>query len=93
MGLGRDRQRGVAGEREEAVPQRELARDPVTAAASALRRVTPKCLSSRSLRVDRERGDLYMALGRYNGSLGKADYPNLVLGAWKGRWQYDGPTA
>jgi soluble lytic murein transglycosylase-like protein len=43
--------------------------------------------------LDMEKGDYFRALGRYNGSLGKADYPNLVLGAWKGRWQYDGPTA
>ena len=31
--------------------------------------------------LDREKGDLFMALGRYNGSRGKAEYPNLVLGA------------
>lgn len=31
--------------------------------------------------LDRERGDLFMALGRYNGSRGKAEYPNAVLGA------------
>jgi soluble lytic murein transglycosylase-like protein len=28
-----------------------------------------------------ERGDLFMALGRYNGSRGRAEYPNLVFGA------------
>jgi soluble lytic murein transglycosylase-like protein len=33
--------------------------------------------------VDIERGDLFRALGRYNGSLGKAEYPNLILRAWK----------
>jgi soluble lytic murein transglycosylase-like protein len=33
--------------------------------------------------LDRERGDLFMALGRYNGSRGKAEYPNAVLGAQK----------
>jgi soluble lytic murein transglycosylase-like protein len=43
--------------------------------------------------LDMEKGDYYRALGRYNGSLGKPEYPNLVLGAWKGRWKYDGPTA
>ena len=43
--------------------------------------------------VDIEKGDYFRALGRYNGSLGKADYPNLVLAAWKGRWKYEGPTA
>lgn len=31
--------------------------------------------------IDRERGDLYLALGRYNGSRGKPEYPNLVFGA------------
>ena len=34
--------------------------------------------------LDIERGDLFMALGRYNGSRGKPDYPNLVFGARKG---------
>ena len=43
--------------------------------------------------LDMEKGDYYRALGRYNGSLGKPEYPNLVLTAWKGRWKYDGPTA
>jgi soluble lytic murein transglycosylase-like protein len=37
--------------------------------------------------LDIERGDLYRALGRYNGSLGKPKYPNLVRGAWQG-WYY-----
>ncbi|MDQ2779411.1 MAG: lytic transglycosylase domain-containing protein [Pseudomonadota bacterium] len=31
--------------------------------------------------LDRERGDLSMALGRYNGSRGRPEYPNLVFGA------------
>jgi soluble lytic murein transglycosylase-like protein len=31
--------------------------------------------------LDRERGDLFLTLGRYNGSRGKAPYPNAVLGA------------
>ena len=31
--------------------------------------------------LDRENGDLYLALGRYNGSRGKAPYPNAVFGA------------
>ena len=35
--------------------------------------------------LDREKGDLFMALGRYNGSRGKAAYPDAVLGAKK-RW-------
>jgi soluble lytic murein transglycosylase-like protein len=37
--------------------------------------------------IDREAGDLYLALGRYNGSRGQPQYPNAVLGAWK-RWIY-----
>lgn len=36
--------------------------------------------------LDIEKGDLYRALGRYNGSLGKPEYPNLVRGAWHGQW-------
>jgi soluble lytic murein transglycosylase-like protein len=35
--------------------------------------------------IDIEKGDLFRALGRYNGSLGKAEYPNLILRAWK-KW-------
>ena len=38
--------------------------------------------------LDIENGDLYRALGRYNGSLGRPEYPNLVLGAWKRHWAY-----
>jgi hypothetical protein len=37
--------------------------------------------------LDTERGDLFLALGRYNGSRGRAEYPNLVFGARKG-WDY-----
>jgi soluble lytic murein transglycosylase-like protein len=33
--------------------------------------------------LDRERGDLFMALGRYNGSRGKPEYPNAVLASRK----------
>ncbi len=36
--------------------------------------------------LDRERGDLFLALGRYNGSRGRAEYPDLVFGA---RRQWD----
>ncbi len=32
--------------------------------------------------LDMENGELYRALGRYNGSLGKPEYPNLVRAAW-----------
>ena len=38
--------------------------------------------------LDIERGDLYRALGRYNGSLGQAEYPNMVRGAWEGNWSW-----
>jgi soluble lytic murein transglycosylase-like protein len=41
--------------------------------------------------LDREKGNLYRALGRYNGSLGRPDYPNLVLAAWRGTFKYAGP--
>jgi soluble lytic murein transglycosylase-like protein len=40
--------------------------------------------------LDRERGDLFMALGRYNGSRGRAEYPNLVFGARKA-WEWQDP--
>ena len=40
------------------------------------------------LYIDMERGDLFLALGRYNGSRGKPEYPNAVLGAWK-RWEFN----
>ena len=37
--------------------------------------------------LDREKGDLFMGLGRYNGSRGKAPYPDAVLAARK-RWEF-----
>ena len=37
--------------------------------------------------IDMEGGNLYLALGRYNGSRGKPQYPNAVLSAWK-KWEY-----
>jgi soluble lytic murein transglycosylase-like protein len=43
--------------------------------------------------LDIERGDLYRALGRYNGSLGKSRYPNAVLRAWRDGWEYPRSTA
>jgi soluble lytic murein transglycosylase-like protein len=39
--------------------------------------------------LDRERGDLFMGLGRYNGSRGKSPYPDAVLGASK-NWVFPG---
>jgi soluble lytic murein transglycosylase-like protein len=38
--------------------------------------------------LDRESGDLYMALGRYNGSRGRPQYPNAVFAA-SGTWQWN----
>jgi soluble lytic murein transglycosylase-like protein len=43
--------------------------------------------------LDRERGDLFMALGRYNGSRGRPQYPNAVFAAsrtWE--WKEHGPA-
>ncbi len=37
--------------------------------------------------IDRERGDLFMALGRYNGSRGKPPYPNAVFAAQR-NWAF-----
>ena len=42
--------------------------------------------------LDVEKGDYFRALGRYNGSLGRPEYPQRVLAAWQGRWKYAGPT-
>lgn len=36
--------------------------------------------------LDIEKGNLYRALGRYNGTLGKSGYPNLVRAAWHNHW-------
>ena len=40
--------------------------------------------------VDRERSDLFMALGRYNGSRGKPQYPGAVFAAQK-NWMFPPP--
>ena len=37
--------------------------------------------------LERERGDMFMALGRYNGSRGKAPYPSAVMAA-KRNWDW-----
>jgi soluble lytic murein transglycosylase-like protein len=39
--------------------------------------------------LDRENGNLFMALGRYNGSRGRPEYPTAVLNAAR-RWGYTG---
>ena len=36
-----------------------------------------------------ERGDTSRALARYNGTLGKPHYPENVLRAWAGNWDYE----
>ncbi len=38
--------------------------------------------------LDIEKGDLFRALGRYNGSLGQPEYPNMVRAAWQNQWSY-----
>ena len=40
--------------------------------------------------LDIENGDLNRALGRYNGSLGKSKYPNLVYAKLRKYWTWDG---
>lgn len=41
--------------------------------------------------LDIEKGNLFLALGRYNGSRGRAEYPNAVFAARK-HWIYDPPA-
>lgn len=43
--------------------------------------------------LDRERGDLFLALGRYNGSRGRAPYPNAVFAARRAWLMPDTPPA
>ena len=42
--------------------------------------------------LDIEKGDYFRALGRYNGSLGKPEYPNMVRAAWQNQWNYNSPA-
>ncbi len=46
------------------------------------------CTILRHYLIDEDHGDYYRALGRYNGSIGQADYPNMVVRAWIGNWKY-----
>jgi soluble lytic murein transglycosylase-like protein len=39
--------------------------------------------------LDREKGDYTRALARYNGSVGRRNYADLVLTRLSGRWHYD----
>ena len=41
--------------------------------------------------LDIESGDMYRALGRYDGSLGKPEFPNRVRAAWKNHWSIEHP--
>lgn len=41
--------------------------------------------------LDIEKGDVVRALARYNGSLGRFEYPNTVLGMQESRWKWS-PT-
>ena len=41
--------------------------------------------------LDLENGDLFLALGRYNGSRGRREYPDAVIDAWKKNWSYEPP--
>lgn len=43
--------------------------------------------------LDNENGDLFRALGRYNGSLGDPEYPYAVQSAWEKDWRYTPPKA
>ena len=47
------------------------------------------CVILRHYLVDREQGNLFLALGRYNGSRGKPQYPNAVLAARR-QWAFTG---
>jgi soluble lytic murein transglycosylase-like protein len=44
--------------------------------------------------LDIEKGDLYRALGRYNGSLGRAEYPSAVMALMQRNWTWNpAPTS
>ncbi|MDO8895216.1 MAG: lytic transglycosylase domain-containing protein [Nitrosomonas sp.] len=38
--------------------------------------------------LNKEKGDYFRALGRYNGSLGEVTYPQLVFNKWQTTWRY-----
>ena len=38
--------------------------------------------------LDIEKGDYFRALGRYNGSLGEATYPQLIFNKWLTTWHF-----
>ena len=39
--------------------------------------------------LDLEKGDMFMALGRYNGTRGSAEFPNAVNALWKSKWNWN----
>ena len=39
--------------------------------------------------LDIEQGNMFMALGRYNGSRGRAEYPDAVNAAWRSKWTWN----
>jgi soluble lytic murein transglycosylase-like protein len=39
--------------------------------------------------LDIENGDIFRALGRYNGSLGQPEYPNMVRATWERQWAWE----
>jgi hypothetical protein len=43
--------------------------------------------------LDLEKGNLYFALGRYNGSRGRAEYPQRIRKAWQNTWAWTPPPA
>jgi len=43
--------------------------------------------------LEREKGNLFRALSRYNGSLGKPRYANSVIKALRATWRYEGKLA
>ncbi len=42
--------------------------------------------------LDIEKGDVVRALARYNGSLGRFEYPNVVLGFLERQWKWSSPA-
>lgn len=41
--------------------------------------------------IDLEGGNLFLALGRYNGSRGRPEYPEAVMKAWR-KWEFKPPA-
>jgi soluble lytic murein transglycosylase-like protein len=43
--------------------------------------------------IDLEKGNLFFALGRYNGSRGRPEYPQRIRKAWQNTWAWAPPPA